>query len=332
MKITIKEVARLAGVSVTTVSQILNQKGGRFSESTKERVLKVIEEQQYSPNYFASNIIAKKTKTIGVIVPDFAEQFASAIVRQIRDQLEKKGYYLIICESSHDFLKEQELLSQLARIAVEGIFLFTPNDYSGKKIIEHGRFQEIPVVFADRGLNKGFYGTVKLDEYSGVYRAIEWLVAEGHQKIGLIMDNAEHYHLAERFEAYQQALSDHELLIEEKYIKYMPLTITGGYQGATDLLKETEVSAIFCCDDMLAIGCYQAVYVSEKKMNQDITIIGFDGGEVTQIVRPQIESVRQPYQERGKAYAEKIQMAIDQPERRMDDRLFHVIFDPGLSD
>ncbi|MBU5584361.1 LacI family transcriptional regulator, partial [Enterococcus sp. S181_ASV_20] len=84
--------------------------------------------------------------------------------------------------------QEQELLNQLARIAVEGIFLFTPNDYQGKKIIERGRFQEIPVVFADRGLNEGFYGTVKLDEYSGVYRAIEWLITEGHEKIAFIMD------------------------------------------------------------------------------------------------------------------------------------------------
>jgi LacI family transcriptional regulator len=96
-------------------------------------------------------------------------------------------------------------LNQLARIAVEGIFLFTPNDYQGKKIIERGRFQEIPVVFADRGLNEGFYGTIKLDEYSGVYRAIEWLITEGHEKIAFIMDNAEHYHLTERFDAYCQA-------------------------------------------------------------------------------------------------------------------------------
>ena len=93
------------------------------------------------------------------------------------------------------------------------------------------------------------------------------------------------------------------------------------------MLKETDVRAIFCCDDMLAIGCYQALYDSGKKMNQDITIISFDGGEVTQILRPQIKSVRQPYEELGKAYAEKIQMAIDQPDRRMDDRLFQVTFE-----
>lgn len=327
MKVTIKEIARLAGVSVTTVSQILNHKGGRFSEATKQRVLKVIEEQKYSPNYFASNIIAKKSKTIGVIVPDFSEQFASAIVREIRDQLEKQGYYLIICESGHDFNKEQELLDQLARIAVEGIFLFTPNDYNRKNFIEFGRFHDVPVVFADRGLNEGYYGTVIIDEYSGVFRAIEWLISKGHQKIGIIMDNSEHYHLAERFDAYQDALSKNHLLIEESSIKQKPLTIAGGYQGALELLDETDVTAIFCCDDMLAIGCYQAVYDSGKKLDQEISIVGFDGGEVTQIVRPQIKSVRQPYKELGEAYAEKILMAIDQPERRMDDRLFHVVFE-----
>lgn len=326
MKITIKEVAQMAGVSVTTVSQIINQKGGRFSEATKQRVLKVIEEQEYSPNYFASNIIAKKSKTIGVIVPDFSEQFAAAILKEIKHQLEKQGYYLIICESDHEFDKEQELLNQLANIAVEGILLFTPNDHQDKKLFKNGRFRDIPVIFADRGLNDGFYGTIKIDEYSGVYRAIEWLLAQGHRKIGLIIDNSEHYHLAERFEAYQQALLDCGLLIEEKYIKQMPLTIAGGYQGASELLNETDVSAIFCCDDMVAIGCYQAIYDSGKIMDQEITVVGFDGGEVTQIVRPQIKSVHQPYKKLGKAYAEKIQMAIDQPERRMDDQLFHVSF------
>lgn len=327
MKVTIKEIARLAGVSVTTVSQILNQKGGRFSEATKQRVLKVIEEQQYSPNYFASNIIAKKSKTIGVIVPDFSEQFASAIVREIKHQLEKQGYYLIISESSHDFLKEQELLNQLARIAVEGIFLFTPNSYKGTKLIENGRYQGIPVIFADRGLNEGYYGTVKIDEYSGVCRAIEWLITKGHHKIAFIMDNGEHYHLTERFDAYKQTLTDHGLLIEETFIKRMPLTISGGYQGTSELLRETDVTAIFCCDDMLAIGGYQAAYDSGKVLDREIKIIGFDGGEVTQLVRPQIKSIRQPYKDLGYAYAEKIQMAMEQPERRMDDRLFHVTFE-----
>lgn len=327
MKVTIKEIAQLAGVSVTTVSQILNQKGGRFSEATKQRVLRVIEEQQYSPNYFASNIIAKKSKTIGVIVPDFSEQFASAIVREIKYQVEQQGYYLIICESNYDFSKERELLEQLARIAVEGIFLFTPHDYSEENSIHKGRFQDIPVIFADRGLNEGYYGTVKIDEYTGVYQAIKWLIGKGHRKIGLIMDNSEHYHLGERYEAYHQALIDHGLLIEEKYIQKRPLTIAGGYQGATELLSHSKVSAIFCCDDMVAIGCYQAVYDSGKILDQEITVVGFDGGEVTQFVRPQIKSVRQPYRELGKAYAEKIQMAIEQPNRRMDDRLFHVSFE-----
>ncbi|MGO3791579.1 MAG: substrate-binding domain-containing protein, partial [Enterococcus gilvus] len=106
------------------------------------------------------------------------------------------------------------------------------------------------------------------------------------------------------------------------------LTIEGGYQGATELLRETEVSAIFCCDDMLAIGCYQAVFDSDKVLDQEITVVGFDGGEVTQIVRPKIRSVRQPYKELENAYADKIRMAIQQPDRQMDDRLFHVSFDP----
>ena len=328
MAITIKEIARLAGVSVTTVSQILNQKGGRFSEATKQRVLTVIEEQNYSPNYFASNIIAKKSKTLGVIVPDFSEQFASAIVREIKRHLEEQGYYLIICESDHEFEKEKVLLEQLAKIAVEGIILFTPNLYDQDQRIHKGRYQEIPVVFADRGLNEGYYGTVKIDEFSGVYRALEWLIGEGHRRIGLLMDDAEHYHLAERFDAYRQALQDHQLIIEETHIKQMPLTIEGGYKGATELLRETEVSAIFCCDDMLAIGCYQAVFDSGRMLDQEITVVGFDGGEVTQIVRPKIRSVRQPYKELGNAYADKIRMAIQQPDRQMDDRLFHVSFDP----
>lgn len=141
----------------------------------------------------------------------------------------------------------------------------------------------------------------------------------------MITDNGEHYRLAERVAAYRQALLDHELLIEEKNIKQMPLTMAGGYQRTFELLNETEITAIFCCDDMLAIGCYQAVY--DNAMGREIMIVGFDGGEVTQIVRPKIKSVQQPYKELGKAYAEKIKMAIDQPERRMDDQIFGVIFE-----
>lgn len=122
----------------------------------------------------------------------------------------------------------KKLLEQLAKIAVEKIFLFTPNNYNRRNIIEFGRFSGIPVIFVNRGLNGRYCGSIMIDEYLVSYCAIEWLISERHQKIGLIMDNSEHDHLAERFDTYQQIIVDYDLIIEEEYIKQMLYLLLSG--------------------------------------------------------------------------------------------------------
>ena len=327
MKLTIKEIAKLSGVSVTTVSQIMNNKGGRFSEKTRNKVLKVIEENDYAPNYFASNIILKKSKTIGVIAPSGSEQFTSGILQVLRDKLQENGYYLIICESDHRQEREMDLLKKLNQLGVEAIVFFTANHYSSE-VIREGRYLKTPVLFVDRGLNQGYYGSILVEEELGVYKAVQWLINRGNQRIAILTEDATTYQLNERFLGYKRALKEAGLPVDQQLVQKVPLTIEGGYQGTVKLLQsQPEVSAIFCVDDMVALGCYQAVYDMGKQLYQEMDVVGFDGGAITDLVRPKIRSVRQPLDQFGTILAEKIQKVISYPHERIGDVLLETVFE-----
>ncbi|GCF92537.1 LacI family transcriptional regulator [Enterococcus florum] len=327
MKVTIKEIAELSGVSVTTVSQIMNNKGGRFSEKTRNKVLKVIEENEYAPNYFASNIILKKSKTIGVIAPSASEQFTSGILKVLRDALQKSGYYLIICESDHQQERETALLKKLNQLGVEAIVFFTANRYS-QEVIQQGKYLKTPVLFVDRGLNQGYYGSILVQEEAGAYQATQWLIQRGNQRIAILTDNATTYQLNERFLGYQRALEEAGISFSEELVCKIPLTIEGGYTGTEQLMQmPSAATAIFCVDDMVALGCYQAVYDLGKRLYQEIDIVGFDGGEITDLVRPRIRTVRQPLTQFGILLAEKIKKVTQYPNERIGDVLLDTVFE-----
>ncbi|MGG5332243.1 LacI family DNA-binding transcriptional regulator [Enterococcus sp. AZ163] len=327
MKLTIKEIAKLSGVSVTTVSQIMNNKGGRFSEKTRDKVLKVIEENDYAPNYFASNIILKKSKTIGVIAPSGSEQFTSGILQVLRDKLQENGYYLIICESDHQQAREMDLLKKLNQLGVEAIVFFTANQYS-PEVIKQGRYLKTPILFVDRGLNQGYYGSILVEEEIGACKAIEWLIRRGNQKIAILTEDATTYHLNERFLGYKRALKEANLPFLVELVQKVPLTIEGGYHGTTQLIhSQPDVSAIFCVDDMVALGCYQAIYDMEKQLYRDIDMVGFDGGAMTKLVRPKIRSVKQPLEQFGAILSEKIKKVILYPNERITDVMLDTVFE-----
>lgn len=325
MKLTMKEIADLAGVSKTTVSQILNDKGERFSEETRQRVLQIIEDYRYAPNYFASNLVKNKSGLIGIIVPSIKEPFASTLITKIQANLTEAGFHLMTIESSGEEEEEIALFERYCQISVEAILCFTATKFS-EEFVQRSSYHGIPIVFVDQGINESQYGHVYLNEYDTVRKAIADLIQKKHQTIGLIKENQENYIFPNRTKAYFDALNENNLVVDPSIIVETDFSIDAGYHAAKQIAQNPNVSAIFCCDDTLALGCYQGIYDLGLKVNEDIEIIGFDGIEMLQHVRPQIRTLQTPFTEFANVLSEKILQAVNSPNQKQKDCYLKMIF------
>ncbi len=168
MKLTIKEIADMAGVSVTTVSQIINNKGSRFSEKTRNKVLAVVEEFDYKPDYFASNIITRHSKTIGMVVPDVTDFFFAKVIEGVETYLNSLGYMILLCNSKHDEDKATQYVTELIHRSVDGIIFATPNILSSDHILKNKSKRKVPVILVDRGINPRENGRLIVKEYEAL--------------------------------------------------------------------------------------------------------------------------------------------------------------------
>ena len=322
MKKTIRQIAEMAGVSVTTVSQILNNKGSRFSEETRKRVLDIVNEHQYRPDYFASNLINRHSKTIGMIVPDVTDFFFSKMVEGVEKYLNPLGYMLILCNSQQSLEKEIQLLQDLNHRSVDGVLLATPNLLPEEYAYGHDFYRRMPLILIDRGINQRDTGRLIIKEYEGAYQAVHYFAKQGHKHIAMLKENGTYYQLQERFNAYRHALKDAGIPFKKQYVAVGDLTIEGGYQMAKEVLTHPEITAIFCSNDAVAIGCYRALYEAGKKVPEDISVIGFDGLPFTPSLTPALSTVSQPIFDIGFTAAKFIVDAIEFPERRIPNKIF----------
>lgn len=321
MKITIKEIAEIAGVSTTTVSQILNHKGDRFSEETKARVLKAVKDFDYNPDYFAKNMISKQSKTVGMIVPDVTDLFFSKVIEGVETYFNKKGYMILLCNSRHSENMEKDYIKQLQNRSVDGIILASPNSHELEKDLKHS-----PYILIDRGLNTRKEGNLLVDEYKGTYDAVQHLVDGGHSKIGMLTNEIGYYEMTERFDAYYDCLMNNNILYKEDYLSRGPLTIDGGYQAAKILLAKTPLTALYCGNDQMAVGAYRAARELGLTIPDDLSVVGFDDLEISSFLTPPLTTVFQPAFEIGYTAANYLLRAIEFPNEPVPNKTFETKF------
>ena len=322
MKLTIRDIAEMAGVSVTTVSQILNNKGSRFSDKTRKKVLSIVNEHHYKPDYFASNVINRHSKTIGMIVPDVTDFFFSKLIEGVESYLNPLGYVIMLCNSRHRQENEIKYLQELSHRSVDGILLATPNILPEKYALDSGFYQKMPIILIDRGLNRRDNGRLIVKEYEGAYQAVSLFIESGHTKIGMLKETTGYYQLEERFNGYRHALKDHGLPFNGKFVEHGELTVQGGYTASQKLLKHKDITAIFCGNDAMAIGCYQAIDELGKKIPEDISVIGFDGLKLSEYMIPQLTTVQQPSFDIGFYAARFLIDTIEFPQRKVPNKVF----------
>lgn len=308
---TIYDVAKLSGLSKTTVSRVINNHS-YVSEEKKNLVLKAMKELNYTPNPSARKLRGQVTTTIGVIVPRIVNPFFSYLVDSIEQVAYKNGYHVLIFQSNEDKEKELAFLNLLKTKQVDGIIMTSiENDWS---IIEP--FTESgPILLCNEYVNNASVPIVRLDQYKGAYIGVKHLLEKGHRKIGYCTGGlfAEEGKDKDRNQGYQKALQEAGIEPDPKWIFVNQHSIEDGKQVVKKILSmEDRPTAIFTGSDEIAGGMMIEAKECDLKIPNDLAIIGFDDQPLAQMLDPKLTTIRQPIDQMGvKAMETLIDMLND---------------------
>lgn len=313
---TLKEVAKKADVSITTVSRVIND-SDKVNVETRERVQKAMRSLGYQPSRVAQRLRGTKgrSKLLGLIIPDIQNQFYSNIVRGIEDVSYGNDYAVILCNSDENPNKERFYLNVLRSESVDGVILPPIHQY-GKMVdgmIESG----IPLVCVDRKLAKESVDTVVVNNREGARSAVSHLIELGHTQIAIISSSPQFSSFQERQAGYEEALKEYGLPINRELIREGDPRSSKNAKLLTKNLLESEPppTALFVTNNLMTLGALEAINEMGFKIPEDISIIGFDDMPWATAITPPLTVVRQPGYEMGRRAAELFFQRVADPDR-----------------
>lgn len=325
MGVTIKDIANLAGVSKTTVSKVINNKDDSISKATKDKILKIMKEQNYVPNKLAQGLVTRRTNTIGLLIPDIRNPFFTDISRGAEDFARKEGYNIIFCNTDEDYEKEVKCVSMLCEKMVDGI-IFAPSSNTSH---EENRYSnlKIPIVLVDKNINiPNAKGVVKVDNKNGTYESTKHLIKEGHKEILYLSGSLKNDITKERLNGYIRAFEKNNIELKKENIIEGQYKYEWAYEFVKNLC-EINFSAICCANDLIAIGAIQALRERNLKVPQDISVVGFDDIQTASLIDPSLTTIRQPAYDMGKKASE---ILINSLKDESIETVGEIIFKPQL--
>jgi len=311
--ITIKDIARLSDVSVATVSRVINN-NGRFSEKTRQKVLKVIEETGYQMNYSAKSLRMKRSFTIGILVPDISNYFFADVVQQLEEQLFDLGYSTIICNTGRNAEKEQKYLTILESKSVDGIIVISGANEDG---IEFNFEKEIPYVCIDRK-PKVQEDTVFIssNHYQGGFIATEELIDSGCSNLLLILHQEISSSSKERVKGFVDALKKNNLPYSDENNMFFVGTNKGEYRGRFKKFLDShpDIDGIFTVNDNLGLQIMKFLLDMNISVPDTLKLIGFDDIPSAVYSTPTLSSIKQNTEEISKAAIQSLLKLIDDDE------------------
>jgi len=298
---TIKDVAKKAGVSIATVSRIVNDASEHYNEKTKKRIVQIIEKLNYQPNAVARSLRRRKTCTIGFVVPGLQPFFAE-VLEGVQSVAREKGYSIVLCNTDYDPKQEEAYVANLLEGRVDGV-IFTSGVMQDEHIL---RLKEegIPIVLIEKFMQSSDIPAVVIDNLSAAKKGVKHLLSLGHRKIGYISAPLELVPLRERFEGYKRALLESQVPYDSSVV-YIEKTIKkedlrSGYKIMKKILQQGNFPrAFFIVSDTLAIGAIKAIKDFGMKVPDDIAIVGFDDIDIASFSDPPLTTMVQPKHQMG---------------------------------
>ncbi|GAB7388914.1 catabolite control protein A [Bacillaceae bacterium] len=298
MPVTIYDVAREAGVSMATVSRVVNG-NPNVKPSTRKKVLAAIEKLGYRPNAVARGLASKRTTTVGVVVPDIARAFFAELARGIDDIANMYKYNIILCDSDQNPDKELQLINTLLEKQVDGLL------FMGRRMTdEHMRiFQTspVPIVLSATKDPEDKLPSVNIDQFQAAYDATKFFIDGGHKRIAMVTGPLEDpIGGLLRFEGYKRALADAGIPFDETLVRSGNYRYESGHRAASEFLALPErPTAIFVAGDEMGVGVIHGVQDAGLRVPEDIEVIGFDNIRLAEMVRPKLTTVVQPLYDIG---------------------------------
>lgn len=300
--ITIKDVAKEAGVSITTVSHSLSG-GGVISKETREHVKKVASEMQYVPNLNGKNLKAKSSKTIGLFVNSLKGTYYGELADVMFDECKKSGYNLNI------FLTDQniKIMTDIIGGRVDGAVIL--NEWVNEENVQILRSAEIPTVFIDREIKDRYISSIVFDSYGEGKMAAEYLLSLGHKKIAYIKGLPNNYDNIERWNGFRTALESAGVELSEEYIWDGLFERNKAYESVSEFLDKNEhvvPEAIFAANDLSAFGCIEALQERGYKVPEDVSVMGCDDVELCNYFTPKLTTIHTSFRKQGILSIQKI--------------------------
>lgn len=297
VSISIVEIAKKAGVSVATVSRALNNKGP-VSPKTRARIQQIAGQFNYKPNVNARGLLLHKTDTIGLILPELADEFFMDILRGVDEAATRSGYYVMLSSSHSRRDLVETMLEFMSSGRVDGIILMTPMLHEDLKDMISGSSR--PIVLLNNYDQIPNSTCVNIKNFQGAYSMTEHLIRQGHKRIAVIKGPEGNGDANQRLLGFQQAMAKNKVPIENELIVSGDFSSKSGYFAFMRLINaEDKPDAIFALNDMMAVGCFEAARANGLSIPQDIALAGFDDIYLTRFLTPRLTTVHTPIKELG---------------------------------
>lgn len=302
---TMKDIAKLAKVSTSTVSHVINQ--SRFvSDEISQRVKDAARELNYSPSVLARSLKINRTKTIGMLVTTSTNPFFGEVVKGVERNCYQQGYSLILCNTEGDNRRMHESINTLLQKRVDGLILMC-SSLEGERFEVFEQHKDIPVVVMDWGPMLFTSDKIQDNSLYGGYLATKHLIDSGHKQIGCITGPLTKHQAQMRYEGYTRALKEFNLEGKSDWIVESDFECEGGYKAFKTMLSKGPLpSAIFVCNDMMAMGVINAASEHGICIPKDVSVIGYDDIYMSKFMNPPLTTIHQPKFRLGKAAVEAL--------------------------
>ncbi|WP_340400167.1 LacI family DNA-binding transcriptional regulator [Paenibacillus sp. FSL H8-0079] len=297
MKATIYDIAREAGVSIATVSQVINGKG-KISEKRRAEIMEIMERLHYQPSAIAAALTGKQTYTLGLLVPDISNPYFAELARAVEDRSRQLGYSVVICSTDNKDERVERYLNLLQQKRVDGMMIGTGIDNA--EILSPLLQQSIPVALIARHMPSLSVHTVTIDDILGGRLAAEHLLELGHTRVAVLSEPSKVSSSQERVHGFRETLIKAGYTLEPNQIRESAADLSSAKKEALLLLGEIDhPTGLFCCNDIQAIGALQAAKELGLRVPEDVSIIGFDNTILASVTSPPLTTVAQPIEDLG---------------------------------
>lgn len=312
---TMKDVARLAGVSTSTVSHVIND--NRFvSDKVREKVLSAIRELNYAPSALARSLKMKQTHTIGMLVTTSSNPFYAEVVRGVENSCYERGYSLVLCNTAGDEERMNRSLETLLQKRVDGLLIMcTESHLPSADILS--RYPSIPTVMMDWAPFEGRGDIIQDNALMGGEMATQHLIDCGYTRIACIAGPMDKTPSRMRLEGYCHAMARQGLPVLPGYIVHGDFEFPGGLNAMNQLLSLDPLpQAVFASNDAMAVGVYHALYQANLRIPQDMAVVGYDDIELARYLTPPLTTIHQPKDELGKLAIDTLIQRMIEPDGR----------------